>query len=263
MRAVEDSIREGHYARKQIFCRDRLISWSHRSRFEIGLELARQFAGKRILDYGCGDGAFLAMLNAGPSPPAEALGVEVVESVVQNCQTRLGGPGINFVTLDQIDGRAHHHAYDAVICMEVLEHMLDVESILDRFDGLLAPNGKLLISVPIETGLPLLVKQTLRRVAGWRGIGDYPGTSSYAPGEYVRSIFANSKTRIQRTIHSNPDGSQVYDHKGFNWMALRELLSRHFIIEETVSSPVSWLTPHIASQVWFVARSRCLSRATE
>ena len=71
--AISDSdgrLREGHYAAKQIFCRDSLIAWSHRRRFEVGLRLARRFSGKRILDYGCGDGTFLALLHAAPLAPA-------------------------------------------------------------------------------------------------------------------------------------------------------------------------------------------------
>ena len=77
LKGVDPALREGHYATKQIFCRDPLIAWSHRRRFEVGLRLAARFAGQSVLDYGCGDGTFLALLSAGPSPPVEALGVEI------------------------------------------------------------------------------------------------------------------------------------------------------------------------------------------
>jgi hypothetical protein len=45
-----------------------------------------------------------------------------------------------------------------------------------------------------------------------------------------------------------------HDHKGFNWMALRAGLSERFVLEETLASPIAWLGPHLASQVWFVMR---------
>ncbi len=45
-----------------------------------------------------------------------------------------------------------------------------------------------------------------------------------------------------------------HDHKGFNWMALCDRLCRRFTLEETMSSPIAWLGPHLASQVWFVMR---------
>ncbi|MFY9574693.1 MAG: hypothetical protein WAV20_25105, partial [Blastocatellia bacterium] len=149
--------------------------------------------------------------------------------------------------------------YDGVICMEVLEHLVEVGPILDTLDRLLSPSGRLLISVPVETGLPLLVKQAIRRIAGWRGVGDYPGTSPYTMREYWTSLFADSKKRIERPIHWGADGSGVHDHKGFNWMALRELLARRFVLERTLASPITWLTPHLASQVWFVARKKTLA----
>src|SRR5229473_6515732 len=90
MNFLDQAVAEGHYAKKQILCKDRLISWSHRSRFELGLQLAREFSGKRILDYGCGDGTFLAMLMAQEAPPAGAVGCEINASLVEDCNRRLG-----------------------------------------------------------------------------------------------------------------------------------------------------------------------------
>jgi len=81
-------LREGHYAAKQIFCRDGLIAWSHRRRFEVGLHLAARFAGHRILDYGCGDGTFLALLQATASPPLSAVGAELDDGQVDDCRRR-------------------------------------------------------------------------------------------------------------------------------------------------------------------------------
>jgi hypothetical protein len=45
-----------------------------------------------------------------------------------------------------------------------------------------------------------------------------------------------------------------HDHKGFNWMALRNHLSKRFVVDHVVASPLPWLGPHLATQVWFVAR---------
>jgi SAM-dependent methyltransferase len=246
-------ISDGHFAKKQIFCKDSLISWSHRRRFHLGLSLAQQFAGKRVLDYGCGDGTFLAILMAQPAAPAMAQGAELLPETVNNCRDRLGADNLNFVLLDELDHDEYRGAYDAVICMEVLEHMVDVESVIDRFVRLLAPSGKLLISVPVETGIPLLIKQAARRIAGWRGIGDYPGTTSYTLSEYCMGVFAGSRQSIARPIHRDANNRATHDHKGFNWMALRQSLAERFVIERTLGSPFKWLTPHLASQVWFIA----------
>jgi hypothetical protein len=37
-------------------------------------------------------------------------------------------------------------------------------------------------------------------------------------------------------------------------MALRDRLAGRFVIERTVASPLAWLGPQLATQVWIVAR---------
>jgi SAM-dependent methyltransferase len=250
---IDSALRDGHYAAKQIFCKDRLIAWSHRRRFAAGLALARAFRGRRLLDYGCGDGTFLAMLLATDDRPAEAVGAELDDYQVTDCRTRLGDRvGLSFVSIDSLAAPAQCGRYDAVVCMEVLEHAVQVDMVIDRLWRLLAADGTLLVSVPVETGLPLLAKQAARRIAGWRGIGDYPGTSSYNWREYCAGVFAGSKPHLPRPVFGGH--TPFHDHKGFNWMDLRDRLAQRFVIERVVASPLPWLGPHLATQVWFVAR---------
>jgi SAM-dependent methyltransferase len=252
---LSEAVRSGHYAKKQILCKDWLISWSHRSRFNLGLRLARRFSGKKILDYGCGDGTFLAMLMATTEAPAAAVGCEIAVDLVRDCEVRLGDQaGLKFVMIDQLE--QFSNSFDAIICMEVLEHVIDVEPVLLRFANLLAPGGTLLISVPVESGLPLIVKQVARRIAGWRGLGDYPGMSPYILSELWKGVFAGHRQHILRPIHGSADGGWSHDHKGFNWKLLLSKLSGHFQLEQIIGSPLSLLPPSLGSQVWFVMKVR-------
>ncbi len=252
---IDESMREGHYARKQIFCRDWLISWSHRRRFEVGLKLADQLAGKAILDYGCGDGTFLSLLMSLPNPPASAVGAELDPSVVADCRRRFAAQGnLTFLLADELDQPGHDGRYDAIVCMEVLEHVVEVDAMLDRFVRLLAPGGSLLVSVPVETGLPLLLKQSARRVAGWRGLGDYPGVNPYSWRDLWTGVFAGATQHLPRAIHGSPGGVPFHDHKGFNWRVMQAKLSERFQLAPVISSPLTWLPPQLASQVWLVAR---------
>jgi SAM-dependent methyltransferase len=230
-----------------------LIGWSHRRRFATGVALAGAFHGRRVLDYGCGDGTFLAMLSESAHPPADSVGAELYDHKVSDCRTRLGRqPGLSFTSVDSLDLNVHRERYDGVVCMEVLEHVVDVDAVIDRLWRLLAADGTLLVSVPVETGLPLLIKQAVRRIAGWRRIGQYPGTSPYTWRECVVSLFAGSTPHLVRTTYGCD--AHCHDHKGFNWMALRDRLARRFTIDRIVASPLAWLGPHFATQVWFVAR---------
>jgi SAM-dependent methyltransferase len=254
---VSDNIREGFYAQRQLYSKSSLIAWSHRGRFAAGLELAREAGGAKVLDYGCGDGTFLALLAEQPDAPADAVGVEIQAHVVDDCRRRFTGHRtMRFGLVDDLRQPHEAGSYDAIYCMEVLEHVVDTEPLLAEFDRLLAPGGALVISVPIEIGLPVVVKQLVRRVAGWRGVGHYPGTTGYTPFELLRSVLAGPAQHVTRPIHRRVDGSEFCDHKGFNWRRLRAALQTRFDLVRESTSPIPSLGPQCGSQRWFVARKR-------
>jgi SAM-dependent methyltransferase len=210
-----------------------------------------------VLDLGCGDGTFLAMLMKEARAPAHGVGAEITDDLVNDCNDRLGDvPNLSFVSTSELDTAEHEHAYDGVFCMEVLEHVINEDSVLDQLRRLVAPSGKILLSVPVEIGFPLLVKQTARRVAGWMGVGDYPGTTPYSVRELLAGLFAGRSQHVERPVHIAENGEEFHDHKGFNWKLLREKLNAQFEIEQTTSSPISWLPPHLGSQCWFLIRPR-------
>ena len=249
-----DPVRDGHFARKQLYCSDPVIAWSHRRRYEVALDVIRRLRPTKLLDYGCGDGTLLAMLSEKLEPPSVAIGAEIDRSQVEDCRARLRDyPHLRFLHVDDLYRSEHRHSYDVIACTEVLEHVIDVDPLLDHFDELLRHGGHLVISVPVETGLPLIIKQTARRVAGWRGLGDYPGTSSYTLPEFFAALTAGPRRLLNRPVHHHADGTGFHDHKGFNWMALKSALGRRFKIDSTFGSPLASFTPHLGSQAWFIA----------
>jgi 2-polyprenyl-3-methyl-5-hydroxy-6-metoxy-1,4-benzoquinol methylase len=255
--SIDEALRGGHYAAKQIFCKDRLIAWSHRRRFEVGLRLMQQFENKRILDYGCGDGTFLGLVFSASRRPAEGVGAEIDDVQVNDCRARFAHlPDVRFVPISQLDATDHRSAYDVVVCMEVLEHVVALDGVIDRLWRLVRDDGTLLMSVPVETGIPLLLKQTARRIAGWRGVGDYRSTTSYTLREYVAALFAGAEQHMKRPVYDRDGAMPFHDHKGFNWRALRRRLETRFTVERVAASPLPWLGPRLATQVWFVARKK-------
>lgn len=258
MSDLHSAISTGHYARKQMFSRDRLVAWSHTRRFDTGISLAREFRGKRVLDFGSGDGTFLALTMMSDDAPAVATGAELTREVVDDCRRRYRSePRLRFLQIGELETQDHAGTYDAVFCMEVLEHVVDWEPELARMARLLRPGGKLIISVPVETGVPVLVKQTVRRIAGWRKVGHYPGTSAYSWSELVSALLAGSRQHLVRPVFDTGSGPS-HDHKGFNWMVLRDRLSRSFVLERVVASPFASLGPRLATQVWFICRTNSL-----
>lgn len=260
MADLREAIDRGYYAQKQIHSRDPLIAWSHRRRFSTALGLARQFAGQRVLDYGCGDGTFLGLLMGQAAVPAAAVGAEIHQHAVDDCNRRFADqPGLRFVHLDELRGPRVERAFDAIFCMEVLEHVVEPTSLFEDFERLLVPSGMLIVSVPIETGFPLVPKQIVRRLAGWRGIDHYPGTTPYTVRELVIGVLAGSTQYIPRPVFVGEDGTRFHDHKGFNWKVLRAALAARFDLVRTLTSPVSWLGPQLSTQIWFITRKGTLN----
>lgn len=223
---LEERVRQGHYARKQLGCRCGLIARSHSQRLASALKAAAAGPGQRVLDYGSGDGAFLAHLASSAQPPLELVGAELDTAIVQDCAQRFTGmDGLSFLRIAELEDSRWTGHFDQVYCMEVLEHVADLEGILKTLARVLKPGGRLLVSVPVETGPVLMVKQCFRQLAAWRGMGDYPGPAPYRCAEFIRSLLAfGDSQHIQRPLHTLANGMQAHCHKGFNWRRLRQQL---------------------------------------
>jgi glycosyltransferase involved in cell wall biosynthesis/SAM-dependent methyltransferase len=246
------ALEQGHYYRKQLGCDSSVIAWSHRSRFEVGLGLIG--AGPRkLLDYGCGDGTFLAMaadrIGAG-------CGADIDAAQTNEARRRLASfTNLRFCTIPDLSAPVHSSAYDVVTCMETLEHCLEevVQIVLRDLARLVAPDGRVIISVPIETGPTFLLKLLVRKSAAWRGLSDYRHYESYSAADALRMIFAGRRGPIARPVHDGP-GSPSHSHHGFNWKALREQVREHLVIESTHFSPLGFSRGLASSQAWFVCR---------
>src|SRR5215471_2744400 len=182
---MNDLLKSGDYARKQIYCRSGLVRWSHGSRFELARALVSAHAGGRLLDYGCGDGTFAAMVHAAFT---ETVGLDVDPKQLDECQARLGHlPGVRFALASAPLPDAG--AWDVVTCMEVLEHCLEAERrrVIGELRRFVAPSGLVVVSVPIEIGPSVAAKQFARALAALRKLGDYHHRERYSPIELLRS----------------------------------------------------------------------------
>lgn len=249
-------IEEGYYEKKQLSSPSRVIAWSHSSRFRVARELLAPFAGQRLLDYGSGDGTLLKLVaDAFPS----AVGADPIEAQVVDARRRFGEDGSpTFYTISELQERYPAASFDVIICMEVLEHCVpsEVERVLQDMRRLVTPEGTVIISVPIEIGPSLVLKQAARRVAGLRGLGDYKHNERYSMSEIVKMTLATSTTSIPRPTHDAPDIGPAHGHKGFNWRALQKRIESRFVVRRRRFSPLRFLGGFFSSQVWFVCTPR-------
>lgn len=99
--------------------------------------------GGRLLDVGCGSGAFLAQM-AGLGWRAE--GIDPDPAAVAGA--RDAGLSVTQGTLADLDPAEHECAFDAVTLSHVIEHLHDPAEDLRRIRGLLRPGGLLWIATP-------------------------------------------------------------------------------------------------------------------
>lgn len=126
------------------------------ARKEIGVLLPGHCA--RVLELGCGNGATLAWLRHS-GRAAYAVGIEIAESAAQAARAQVDEvhcADIERDGLPQLGGN-----FDVVLCLDVLEHLVNPWAVVDRLvTGHLACGGALIASVPnvrhFSVLLPLL-----------------------------------------------------------------------------------------------------------
>lgn len=251
----KSSIQEGHYFRKQMGCKSSIIAWSHGARFKMALKLVGSNPQGQLLDYGFGDGTFMALCA---QHFAQCFGAEINEHQVSECRARLSHiSNLHFHSVAQLSAPEYSHRFDVVTCMETLEHCPDpvVEIVLNDLERLCHPSGRIVISVPIETGATFLGKFAVRKVAAWRGLSDYKYYENYSVPHAAKMLFATRHTQIKRPVYGNP-GSEFHSHYAFNWRRLRMRVARQFKLERTFYSPLNALGGIVSSQAWFVCRPK-------
>jgi len=140
--------------------------------------------------------------------------------------------------------------------METLEHCLDgiVEVVLADLARLCAPTGRVVISVPIETGLTFMGKSVIRKLAAIRGLSDYRHYESYTLKDALKMVFATAQTHVERPVYGE-EGATSHSHYGFIWQRLRNRVEAYFQIDQICFSPLAFLGGFLSSQVWFVCSS--------
>jgi len=96
---------------------------------------------RRVLDFGCGSGAFLALIAA-VRPDAELFGTDFHPPPP-------GRTDFEWLAPDALEAAA---PFDWITLGHVIEHVADPSALVSRLAGLLAPGGGLWISTPNADG---------------------------------------------------------------------------------------------------------------
>jgi len=156
--------------------------WAWERRRALLLGEAR--GGERVLDLGCGAGAFTAALLA---HGCDVVGVDIAERALERART--AAPGADLRRIDDDGGIPLGHAdVDLVWCSEVLEHVPDAAGLLAEVRRVLRPHGRLLLTTPAHGPLRRVLIAALRFDAHFD-----------PDGEHVRFYTARSlRTSLER-----------------------------------------------------------------
>ena len=215
-----------------------LVRFSHQKRLSISLELTPK-PSKWLLDYGGGDGTFCHEFiknhnnqdNIVLYEPYLAFGYEDNITIARKWE--------EVISIVEISGSP-----DVICIFEVMEHFTEKLQIrtINQISNIIDRDGILIISVPIEGGVPSLVKNLFRRLR-------YGGGSIYNFGHIVKSLF-------WMPIPEARSGDKYLTHMGFYYKDLVNLLEEKFNIVRIVSSPMRFMLRGLSSQVFIVARPK-------
>jgi 2-polyprenyl-6-hydroxyphenyl methylase/3-demethylubiquinone-9 3-methyltransferase len=140
------------------------------------VERAAALPGSRILDVGCGGGILSeSMARAG----AQVLGIDLAPALIEVAELHAlkGGVAVEYRTAAAEDlARERPGAFDAVTCMEMLEHVPDPAAALKSLAALTKPAGDVIVSTlnrhPQAFAVAILGAEYIARVLP-RGTHEY------------------------------------------------------------------------------------------
>jgi len=210
-----------------------LRRFSHRKRFEKTIEYVTVNKNFRLLDYGCGDGLFLNNLKKVTTEKSFLIGFEPILLPIESNTVNITA------NLEEVEKEP---PFDYITCLEVLEHFDEFEQrkMLCKLFSLLSDDGFLIVSVPIENGLPSLVKNILRRIS-W----SKEGRKIFSVKNIIYAFF---KRKILRTPS---ESGYIFLHLGFYHKDLEHLLLEKFIITKKSFSPFNLFGSQLNAQVFY------------
>jgi len=120
--------------------------------FNYHINFFKPFIKGNLLDFGCGNGQVMSLIS---NYCDSCYGVDISRLAVESAKKRF--PELNFRLLDSGKIPYESDYFDTVCAIDVLEHILDTETVLEELGRILKPGGFLLIATNELTRLKTIL----------------------------------------------------------------------------------------------------------
>jgi 2-polyprenyl-3-methyl-5-hydroxy-6-metoxy-1,4-benzoquinol methylase len=139
-----------------------------RTRWEFAVK--HSHGGNAVADIGCGHGNVLYSLR---NKYGRLVGFEVSANRIQTARNNLLGNSVDFHLQPFDEEFALPERVDACICLDVLDHMVDVRQALRNMYNIIKEDGHLILTVPNVARIDRRIKLLM---------GNFPSTSTKSQG---------------------------------------------------------------------------------
>ena len=112
--------------------------------------IIKEYQGKKVLDYGCGDGPLSILLAKNG---VDVVGIDISEDAIAVCKDSAKKEGlegkVSFFVMDAEKTSFSDNYFDGVLCTGVLHH-LDIDTALKELARILKPDGSIICNEPLS-----------------------------------------------------------------------------------------------------------------
>jgi 2-polyprenyl-3-methyl-5-hydroxy-6-metoxy-1,4-benzoquinol methylase len=213
---------------------------THKLRLKRSIQALNLLDSDSILDYGAGDGYLAKQLNERGGKNITCY--EPMDEQFDQMQYFISDlKNINKVKNIDILSK---QKFSKIFCLEVLEHLPEIQlnKTLQTIHTLLDTKGKVLLTVPCESGANGFIKNSIKKIVD--------NNKTYSFKDLWDIAFNNKK--IARVIEHSDTTPYIYKHFGFNNAQFEEcIIANKFIIESKINFPLKYLSL-FSSQVFYV-----------
>jgi ubiquinone/menaquinone biosynthesis C-methylase UbiE len=183
-------------------------SWlmaDQQDRFLPSLELC---SGKKVLDVGCGAGG--PALRMAATTGCSVVGIDLHEQAISTARTLTAQRGLSLLADFQVVNAAAKlpfpdSAFDAITCIDAINHFPDRPSVIAEWARLLKPSGRLLFTDATTVTGPL----TNTEIA----VRGYSGFYLFVPLGYDERVIAQCGLRLLSTENLTRNMAEVAERR--------------------------------------------------